>query len=202
MEQRAMARKRGGEPGLSGEDAELWKYVTRDAKPLKKREPAKRPPVPEALKPAPEPKPKTPDKAKPARPEVVVKPARPKPPPPKPPVPELDHGGVAGVDKRSVERMKRGQMRIEARLDLHGHTQAEAHGELAAFLADAQARGKRCVLVITGKGVTKEGGGVLRASMPRWLNEPGNRARVLAFDYAQPKHGGMGALYVLLRRKR
>ena len=153
MGRRAMARKRDAEePGLSGEDAELWKHVTRDAKPLKKREAAKRAPVPEAPKPAPEPK--TPDEAKPAPPEVVVKPARPKPPPPKPPVPELDHGGVAGVDKRSVARMKRGQMRIEARLDLHGHTQTEAHGELAAF------------------------------------------------DYAQPKHGGMGALYVLLRRKR
>ena len=199
-----MAGKRdtapGGEPGLSGEDAALWKHVTQDAKPLKKRAPAK--PAPEATKLAPEPKPKTPDKARPARPEVVVKPSRPKSPPPKPPVPELDHGGVAGVDKRSVARMKRGQMRIEARLDLHGHTQAEAHGELAAFLADAQARGKRCVLVITGKGTTTEGGGVLRARMPRWLNEPANRARVLAFDYAQSKHGGMGALYVLLRRKK
>ncbi len=201
-----MAGKRGtapgGEPGLSGEDAALWKHVTQDAKPLKKREPAQRAPAPEAPERAPEAKPKTPDRAKPARPEVVVKPSRPKPPPPKPPVPELDHGGVAGVDRRSVARMKRGQMRIEARLDLHGHTQSEAHGELAAFLADAQARGKRCVLVITGKGVTKEGGGVLRASTPRWLNEPANRGRVLAFDYAQPKHGGHGALYVLLRRKR
>ena len=191
-----------GEPGLSGEDAELWKHVTEQTKPLKKREAAKRAAVPGAAKPAPEPKAKTPDKAKPARPEVVVKPSRPRPPPPKPSVLALDHGDVAGVDRRAVARMKRGQMRIEAKLDLHGHTQTEAHEELAAFLADAQARDKRCVLVITGKGVGQEGGGVLRASVPRWLNESGNRARVLAFDYAQPKHGGMGALYVLLRRKR
>ena len=188
------------EPELSGEDAALWKHVTEQTKPLKKREAPKHTAVPAALTPAP--KPKTPVKPKPARPEVVVKPSRPQPPPPKPAEPALDHGGVAGVDKSSVERMKRGQMRIEARLDLHGHTQAEARGELAAFLAGAQARGKRCVLVITGKGVTQESGGVLRASVPRWLNEPGNRGKVLAFDYAQSKHGGMGALYVLLRRKK
>ncbi len=60
--------------------------------------------------------------------------------------------------------------------------------------------------MITGKGTTTEAatgaGGVLRAQVPRWLNEPANRARVLAFDYAQPKHGGLGAIYVLLRRKK
>ncbi len=58
------------------------------------------------------------------------------------------------------------------------------------------------MLVITGKGTAKEAGGVLRAQVPRWLNEPVNRARVLAFDYAQPKDGGLGALYVLIRRQR
>ncbi len=58
------------------------------------------------------------------------------------------------------------------------------------------------MLVITGKGLMKEDGGVLRQQVPRWLNQSPNRGRVLAFDYAQQKHGGMGALYVLLKRRR
>ena len=186
-------------PAVSQDDLVLWRHVTREAEPLAKREPPKRSPAPAA--PAPEAKPedkaKPVPKAKPARPGVVVKPA-----PSKPAAPVLDHGRVAGVDKRSAQRLTRGQLPVEARLDLHGHTQGEAHAALGRFLAEAQARGLRCVLVITGKGTTKEAGGVLRNQVPRWLNEPANRARILAFDYAQPKHGGLGALYVLMRRKR
>jgi DNA-nicking Smr family endonuclease len=92
-------------------------------------------------------------------------------------------------------------LRIEARLDLHGLTQAEAHHTLGAFLADAQRRERRCVLIITGKGGVGRGG-VLRAAVPRWLNEAPNRTRVLAFAPAKLKDGGAGALYVLLRRQR
>lgn len=79
-------------------------------------------------------------------------------------------------------------------------TQAAAAERLAEFLAGAQGAGKRCVLVITGKGLA--GGGILREQVPRWLNQSPNRGRVLAFDYAQAQHGGMGALYVLLKRQR
>ncbi|MCH8809815.1 MAG: Smr/MutS family protein [Proteobacteria bacterium] len=195
----------GQGPGdLSQEDRDLWRHVTRDAKPLKKREPAPRAapepkasaPEPEA--PAPEAKPKT---AKPARLERAA--PRPAPPAPvKPAAPALAHGRAAGVDRRSAQRLTRGQLPVEAALDLHGHTQDQAHAALERFLSEVQARGLRCVLVITGKGTTKEAGGVLRAQVPRWLNEPANRARILAFDYAQPKDGGLGALYVLIRRKR
>ena len=60
----------------------------------------------------------------------------------------------------------------------------------------------RCVLVITGRGRVSEDGGVLRTEVPRWLNQPPNRARVLAITEAQPKHGGHGALYVLLKKGR
>ncbi len=62
--------------------------------------------------------------------------------------------------------------------------------------------GKRMVLVITGKGITASKSGVLKESVPRWLNEPSLRRHVLAFDYAEPQHGGEGALYVLLKRKK
>ena len=114
----------------------------------------------------------------------------------------LERGAVADLDKRQAQRLKRGQMAIDGRLDLHGFTQAEAHDRLTRYLAEAQSAGKRCVLVVTGRGVGKTAGGVLRAQVPRWLNEAGNRRRVLAFDWAQPKHGGDGALYVLLKRNR
>ncbi len=177
----------------------LWRHVTRDAKPLAKREPP--PAAPEAP-----PEPKAKKEIRPAR-------ALPRPRPVTPvrrAEPALEHGRAAGVDRRRTERLRRGRLPVEARLDLHGYTQDQAHSALDHFLGEAQARGRRCVLVITGKGTTTEAaagagmgaGGVLRAQVPRWLNEPANRARVLAFDYAQPKHGGLGAIYVLMRRKK
>jgi DNA-nicking Smr family endonuclease len=106
-----------------------------------------------------------------------------------------------GLDRRSAQRLKRGQMAIEARLDLHGMTQAEAHDALQRFIARAQEGGRRAVLIVTGKG-GRDGAGVLRRAVPRWLAEAGCRARVLAVEEARPMHGGAGALYVLLRRKR
>jgi DNA-nicking Smr family endonuclease len=109
---------------------------------------------------------------------------------------ELTVDAAPGLDRRSAERLRRGARRNEARLDLHGLTQAEAHRALEAFLARADAAEQRCVLVITGKG------GVLRSGVPRWINEQPNRSRVLAFTPAQPRDGGAGALYVLLRRRR
>jgi len=119
-----------------------------------------------------------------------------------PPPPPLSHGVVAGVDKRSGERLRRGKLPIEARIDLHGMTQAQAHRALADFIDRQQAAGKRCVSVITGKGIYRGGVGILKEAVPRWLNEPGIRRHILAFSHAQPKDGGTGALYVLLRRTR
>lgn len=114
----------------------------------------------------------------------------------------LATGRSGDVDGRTLDKLKRGQLRPQARLDLHGMTQDEAHRALVSFMADAQAEGKRCVLVITGRGRISEGGGVLRNQTPNWLNTPAIRSRILAFATAQPKDGGSGALYVLLRRVR
>ncbi len=148
-----------------------------------------------------------PEDAPPEEPAATDEMARqappPRPPPPTvPDLPRLAPGTVAGVDKRTAARLRRGQLPIEGRLDLHGLTQAEAHRELGGFLAAAQDGGRRCVLVITGKGRGAEGGGVLRAAVPRWLNEPGQRERVVIFCHATPRDGGEGALYVLLRRRK
>lgn len=111
------------------------------------------------------------------------------------------HVSGTGLDRRSAQRLKRGQMPIEAWLDLHGMTQAEAHCALHRFITASAQAGRRNLLVITGKGSSTEGG-VLRAAVPHWLAEDENRARVLAFTQAQPRHGGAGALYLLLRRRR
>jgi DNA-nicking Smr family endonuclease len=179
--------------GLSPEEKLLWAEAMRDAKTLP---PGKRPAAkktPDAPAAASVPRRQRP----PAQPATVQPPAKrvtPKPP--------LTSGAVVDVDRRTAERLKRGQMPVEATLDLHGHTRAEAHGELNAFLDQSHAAGRRCVLIVTGKGARQTGGGVLRAEVPKWLNEAPNRARILAFAGARPQHGGGGALYVLLRRRR
>ncbi len=118
-------------------------------------------------------------------------------------LPELKTGASPGLDKRSAARLKRGQLAIEGRIDLHGMTQATAHQALEEFLTASQRAGKRCVLVITGKGLRPTGEtGVLRNLVPRWMNAPAIRGRVLGFSTAQPRDGGTGALYVLLKRRR
>jgi DNA-nicking Smr family endonuclease len=107
----------------------------------------------------------------------------------------------AGIDRANSERLKRGRHPIEARLDLHGMTQAEAYRALAEFVEGCCRAGRRCVLVITGRGFGPDGPGVLKRAVPRWLAEAALRRRILAIAAAQPRHGGAGALYLLLRRQ-
>ena len=114
--------------------------------------------------------------------------------------PALDH--FSGIDRASAERLKRGLHQIDARLDLHGRTQAEAHRALATFIHTSSEAGRRCVLVITGRGLGPSGPGVLKSAVPRWLEEVGLRRKILAIAPAQPRDGGAGALYLLLRRRR
>ncbi len=107
----------------------------------------------------------------------------------------LDHGSSAGIDKRQAERFKKGRLKVEAKLDLHGLTQKTAHSILNNFIENQWKIGKRCVLVVTGKGK-----GVLQSAVPNWLNQPLINQYILSFNYAQPKDGGSGALYILLKR--
>ena len=172
-----------GRPPRSDERS-LWRAAMRDVAPLGKRA------APDVDAPAPAPPPPRPKALRAAqRPPGAKK------------LPDLAHDAAPGLDRRNAERLRRGELHIEARLDLHGMTQDEAHGALDDFLARSHQAGKRCVLVITGKGGVGRGG-ILRAAVPRWLNEAPNRARLLAFAAAQPKHGGAGALYLLLKRRR
>jgi DNA-nicking Smr family endonuclease len=101
--------------------------------------------------------------------------------------------------------LSRGRSEIDARLDLHGMTQLHAHHALLSFLQHAHHDGLTFVLVITGKG-TMSGGeferGVLRRQVPHWLSLPEFRALVTGFEEAHIGHGGSGALYVRIRRRR
>jgi len=118
----------------------------------------------------------------------------------------LSHGTSTGLDRRSAQRMRRGKLQIEARLDLHGYNQEEAYRELKDFIFRTHSQQKRLVLIITGKGNkgfgsdTKKRLGVLREVVPKWLNEQTIRDRIISFDYATQKDGGYGALYVLLKK--
>ncbi|MCK6417889.1 MAG: Smr/MutS family protein [Alphaproteobacteria bacterium] len=115
--------------------------------------------------------------------------------------PKTDPRPRGGVDRRTAQKLKRGQMAIDARLDLHGLTQAQAHERLRQFILHAYRAGHRCVLVITGKGGI-EGKGVLRRMVPQWLEEAPLAKTVLSVTAARPKDGGEGALYVYVRRRR
>ncbi len=151
---------------LSGEDIALWEGVTRSVKPIRKRaakaQPATSKPAseigdaPSAAKPA-----RKPRANRQRRRSAPAKTPSPKSPP-----------ATAPLEKRLKQKIARGSQAIDARLDLHGHTQAEAHDALLRFLRRTQSRGGRLVLVITGKGGSagaRGEGGVLKRSVPLWL---------------------------------
>ena len=110
---------------------------------------------------------------------------------------DLRHGEKAGIDGSTQRRLFRGEVLIDARLDLHGMTAVRAHKQLIQFIESASNDGCRCILVITGKG-----SGVLNGNVPNWLKQSPLSLHVLALAEARPKDGGSGAFYVLLRRKR
>ncbi len=177
---------------LAADDVGLWRRAMRDVAPLRGR--PQTPPLP-GRDPGITGEGRVGAKAG-GTPAVQPAPFRPPQRTPEP-LPPLDR--FAGIDRATAERLKRGRYPVEARLDLHGMTQAEAHRGLAGFVAGSRARGRRCLLVITGHG--RMSGGILKAAVPRWLGEAELRRHVLAIAPAQPGTGGSGALYVLLRRQ-
>jgi len=135
--------------------------------------------------------------------------------PPSPPA--LVPGKFAGIDRNSSEKFRKGKMAVDAKLDLHGMTQNQAHSAVTRFVAGQQAAGARCVLIVTGKGKAGDpfapksapqrftmsaSRGVLKDALPRWLNEPSLRPYILAISPAGRGHGREGAMYVLLKRRR
>jgi DNA-nicking Smr family endonuclease len=113
------------------------------------------------------------------------------------------------MDRKVFGRLKRGKLKPEGKLDLHGMTLDQAHPALTRFILSAQASGKRLVLVVTGKGKPRDDGGpiptrlgVLRHNVPTWLGQPPLAQAVLQISQAHLRHGGGGAYYVYLRRQR
>ena len=123
-----------------------------------------------------------------------------------------DHspGRAPGIDRKTSLKLKKGKVKIDYKLDLHGLTQIEAKQELEAAIKRAWNQRLRLILVITGKGLRQPkndgfndnvGTGILRRTVPKWLKETPLSNFVLAFSSAQKVHGGTGALYVLLKRQ-
>lgn len=173
---------------LSPEDIALWDGVTHSIRPLRKRKPRNEPAADSGG----------------AAPKAVSKrvSAAPASPPAARPEPKTAPP-LAPLDRKTRQKIARGRAGIDARVDLHGHTQAEAHDVLLRFLRRTQAKGGRLVLVITGKGGRgADDRGVLKRAVPLWLAQPDFRELVLGFTSAAIAHGGEGALYVRLRKSR
>ena len=167
---------------LTGEERVLWAHITKSIEPLNAGAhfDAGDEAIPNLV---------APPRAKAAAVAPPPAPAKPAPPP------------LAPLGRRMRARVARGKEAIDARLDLHGLTQAQAHSTLLHFLRNAQARDARLVLVITGKGARSDGErGVLRRQVPQWLGLPEFRALVVGFEDAHIAHGGEGAVYVRVRR--
>jgi DNA-nicking Smr family endonuclease len=187
--------------GLRADDRALWETIIRSITPLKRRRPQARP-LPSAGEDDAAPaksvagKAAASSKAAAKQQPVAARPARPvahAPPP------------LAPIGRRAKQKLARGAQTIDARIDLHGLTQGEAHLALTRFLRHAQAGGARFVLVITGKGARGDLAserGVLKRQVPMWLNLPELRDYVVGFEAAHGGHGGEGALYVQVRRPR
>jgi DNA-nicking Smr family endonuclease len=175
---------------LSPEERRLWGQVARSVKPLKGKLPPPGPAPEEQTAGAP-------------APEIVPPPVPTPVTPAKPPLPPL-----APLERRTVKALRRGTRPVDSVIDLHGMRQDQAHFALLNFLHRAQASGSGVVLVITGKGGAAAAGGpfeergVLRRMVPHWLRLPDVRSLVIGFEEASPQHGGSGALYVRLRRRR
>lgn len=171
-------------------DDAVWELVTKDVTPIKRSQ--------------------TSSKKKPVKTEKTKKQEKNTPAPvapPPSPVPKSKE-----LDKRSLQRLQKGQMQIEGRLDLHGHNQDSARRVFTAFIQQAYMAQKRCLLVITGHGKRQkqneeEGiwavkSGILRQRVQEWSGEGALSDIILKIIPAQPKDGGEGAFYVYLRKNK
>jgi DNA-nicking Smr family endonuclease len=114
---------------------------------------------------------------------------------------EFVEGWVKGLDPGVVRKLRRGDFAVQAHLDLHGLTRDEAKREVDAFLRASRSAGKRCVLVVHGRGShSRDQVPVLKEALRSWLATNRFARQVLAFATARPADGGPGAIYVLLRR--
>jgi DNA-nicking Smr family endonuclease len=204
------AERKSGKRLLTAEEAELWTFAMREAKALRRKDRERE-------------RQKAAASQAQANGELSANGARTGPPPAPPQIsappiarPKADQTKspppLSRFDDRQRRRIARDPELIDARLDLHGMRQREAHSVLRRFLVSCAGRGDRHVLVITGKGTRAdmehgrdylaEERGVLRRLVPLWLGEPELRGLVISYTAASVRHGGEGALYVRLRKGR
>lgn len=114
---------------------------------------------------------------------------------------EFLHGNIKGLDSKIFKKLKAGEFSPESHLDLHGLSSEDAHYNLLLFMKENYLNGKRCLLLVPGRGKNSpQGRGILRANIQSWLTRDPLKRIVLAFSTAKPRHGGAGAMYVLLRK--
>lgn len=167
---------------LSDEDRVLWNLVARSAKPLKGTVAVAIPTIDDTT-----------------MAQAMATPSQAQMPPAPLPAPKKQFVSHA-FDGPTHDKIAKGKLPIEGRVDLHGMTQDQAYSLLLSFLQRAHAGGVRYVLVITGKGSSSGGEGVLRRAVPSWLSTAPFRPLVSSHDHAARNHGGAGALYIRLRR--
>ena len=181
-----MSADEGKSRRLTDEDRKLWGHFTRSVAPLRRQA------VPAAVPTVASSKAKLPAQVRPVA-RVAAAAARTAP-------------GLEPFDRRLKQRLARGTEPLDDRIDLHGKTQSEAHAALLSFLRKAQSHGARFVLVITGKGGAARDDwserGVLKRQVPQWLRLPEFRGYVVGFEDAHSGHGGAGALYLRIRRRK
>lgn len=204
---------KGGRKHLDDDDAGLWSHAAQSIEPLKRRKSRVHPALEAQVEPASAPraamKASPPERPTTKKAAAILRPT----PPPTPR--EASPPPIATFDRNTSRKIRSGRVDIDARIDLHGLRQDEAHAALVAFLRRCQSKGHRLALVITGKGKIAERDedrpfdassardrGVLRRNVPRWLEEPDLRGFVVSYTPAAIQHGGEGALYLHLRVKR
>lgn len=173
---------------LTEEDRVLWSRVARTATPLKgKTHPQEGADVSRTSG--------APDQPQPKEPQREMPPTGQAP----------EHVGTrqpTRLDAPTQGKLARGRIELGGRVDLHGLTQSEAHALLLSVLRRAREEDRRYILVITGKGSTTSGDGILRRAVPQWLSTPPFGELVSGYNAASRQHGGAGALYVRVRRRR
>ena len=210
-------RRRGKRRGIKPEDRAIWEQVIRSVSPLPHRKTPSAEPDPPARDIDRAAEPPLAEAAETALPRRVIKPvgsARPQPgwQGPWERHPQPVGRPEPGLDKRTAERLRRGERAPDARIDLHGMTAERAHRALDRFIGQAIGKGLRCILVITGKGGRRPGGddapfmrsesGVLREAAPNWLRTGPHANRIVGIFAAHIRHGGAGAFYVYLKKPR
>ncbi len=184
-----------GKRDKSVDDAAVWARVTDTATPLKEQNCVRHEAAPS--------KPSASGKAGPSKP-------KPKQPAPKKPSSRASQPPKTGLDRQTARKLDKGRLAVEARLDLHGMGQREAHAALRKFLNWARGKDYRHVLIITGKGsgdeassfYAEEPRGILRQAVPRWLAQGDLAPHIVSVSEAPRRLGGEGALYVRLRKAR